>query len=140
MMDKRKLTKLIVQTVAAAFGLFGLAWIGMALSFAVTSIRDSDRFGLLFMTPMFIILGGIILAVAWQNLRRFGPKSIKNVTFLIVFSLYCELIGLVEPYLLELKMTSLEFAILLILLILSYSLYSVISRKLIQITQAENIQ
>lgn len=64
MMDKRKLTKLIVQAVVIAFGFFGLVWLYLGVYSAITSIRDSDRFGLLYMTPMCILLGSIVLAVA----------------------------------------------------------------------------
>ena len=83
-MNKIKNTKLIVQGVAVAIGLIGILWIGMGLFFARQGIRESESFSIFFMTPMFIVLSGIVVAVAWQNLRCFSPNSIRNLTFLMI--------------------------------------------------------
>jgi hypothetical protein len=142
-MDKSRLTKLIVQTVAIAFGLIGLVWIYLGVEFAITGIRQSDRFALLCMTPMFFTLGGIVLAVAWQNLRRFGPNSIKNVTFLVVYSLYVILTPfdeLSEETTWTRQTEFSQFVRFSIPLLLMFFVYSVVSRKLIQTTKAEDIQ
>lgn len=142
-MDKRKLTKLIIQGVAIIFGLIGLVEIYMGVEFAITDIRDSDRFALSIMAPMLFLMGGLLLAVTWQNLRHFGPNSIRNVTFLIVYFLYSVFLAVVMPYL---ETTSkrqtdlLQFAAFFIPVLLGLFLYSVVSKKLIQITKIENSQ
>ena len=142
-MDKRKLTKLIVQGVAVVYGLLGLLWIITGLYSAVIGILNSDRFGLFFMAPMGILLGGIVLAVAWQNLRRFGPNSIKNVTFLVVYTLFLILAPfdeLSEEATWTRETEFLHILRFLIPLLLMLFLYSIISRKLIQMTIAKDIQ
>jgi hypothetical protein len=139
-MDKRKLTKLILQGAAIIFGLIGLVEIYMGVEFAITGIRDSDLFELFIMAPMFFLMGGLLLAVAWQNLRHFGPNSIRNVTFLLVFALYLFVpdIKLYQEATARLKTDLLQFAAFLIPVLLGFVLYSVVSKKLIQITKIEN--
>jgi peptidoglycan/LPS O-acetylase OafA/YrhL len=96
-MNKRNLIKLIVQIVATAYGLLGVLWVGMALTFAIKGTMESDPFALFFMTPLFFVFGGIVVAVAWQNLRRFGPNAIKNLTFLVIYTLYSVLTPFPKP-------------------------------------------
>ena len=141
-MRKDVITKRVIQAIAVCFGFIGLVWIYLSIHVAVTGVRDRDMFKLC-MTLMLLIFGGIVVAVAYQNHRRFGPNSIKNVTFLVVFTLYCILKTLVRPYqeaILELEIVLLDLATFLIPLFLAYLLYSVVSRKLIQITETKNIQ
>jgi len=143
-MNKRIVTKLIVRSVAVAFGLIGLLFIGMGLDCAVTGIREYDRFAVFFGTPIFILLGGILLAIAWQNLRHFGPEAIQNVTALVIICAWSDVSALLEP--LQETTSDLgtgshyEFAKVFIPMLLAYLFYRALSRKLIEITKPENTQ
>lgn len=142
-MNKRAVTKLIVQAVAVAFGVLGLIWIFIGFHSALLGIRDSDRFRMFFMAPGFLLLGGICVAVAWQSIRRFGPNPIKSVTALVAFSIYVGLTTLVEPFeeaAQDLKMELFPSATFLIPMLLAYLFYRVVSRKLIQLTETESSQ
>ncbi len=140
-MNKRRLAKLIVQTVAAAFGLLGLLWMYMGLHFTVVGIRDSDRFSMFFMTPMFILMGGIVLAVAWQTLRHFGPEAIQNMSALIAFFAYTGISKLLEPFQKASKKEIQRFLTeFFIPVLLAYLLYRTLSRKLTEITKAQDTQ
>lgn len=134
-MKKRTITKLIVQGVAGAFGVLGLMWIFFGFLFAVTSIRQSDRFSMFYMASDLLLFGGICFAIAWQNLRHFGRKSIQYVAGLVAFSVYVGLITLMEPF-----MELYPSATSLIPLLLAYLLYRVLSRKLIQLTETQSSQ
>jgi len=142
-MRKCTITKLIVQAVAVAFGLLGLMWIFGGFYIAVVGIRELDRFSVFFMIPMSFLLGGIVLAVAWQNLRHFGRESIQNVTALVALLVYTGLMTLVEPFqdaTRDLKKELLYSATFLIPVLLAYLFYRVLSRKLIQLTETESSQ
>jgi cation transport ATPase len=139
-MNKSKATRLIIQGVGACFGILGLIWVCMGICFAVAGIRDSDLFGMFFMTPMFLILGGIVLAVAWQAVRHFGPNAIKNVVALVAFSAYCVMSLFPEPpqeVTRDLKGKLYLYAAVFVPMLLAFLLYRVLSRKLIEMTGAD---
>ncbi len=137
-MKRNKITKFVVQAVALCFGLLGLIWIYLGIYAGVTGIRDSDRFVMFFMTPMFLIFGGIVTAVAWQALRHFGPTAIKNVVALVVLSGYTA----VSTFLDRFEEAAREkgdlyfSALFFIPLLLAFVLYRALSRKLIELTEA----
>ena len=141
-MNKIKNTKLIVQGVAVALGLLGILWIDMGLFFARQGIRESESFSIFFMTPMFIVLGGIVVAVAWQNLRCLSPNSIRNLTFLFVLFLYSygsdAISKLLEESTSETPSELVTLASFLVPVIIAFILYSIISKKLIQIINTNN--
>ena len=142
-MKKKTIAGLAVQVVAALFGVVGVTWVGLGLHFAVSGIRESDLFQMCYMTPMFLLLGGIVIAVAWQALRHFGPKAIQGVVGLIAFSVYTSISMLLRPFqdaTWDLKMRLHHSATFLIPMLLAYLLYRVVSRKLIELTEAEGMQ
>lgn len=141
-MNKRTITKRVVQAVAVAFGLLGLVWVSSGFLVTIAAIKESDR-SVLFQTPLLFLFGGIGVAIAWQNLRRFGPNAIKNVTCLVALVLWGILASFDRPLESEtagIKTDLIEMAIFWIPLLLAFFLYRVVSNKLIQITQADNIQ
>jgi len=142
-MKKNTIAKLAVQAVGACFGILGLMWGYLGCHFAFTGIRDSDLFQMLYMTPMFFVFGGIVITVAWQSLRHFGPKAIQNVVGLVAFTVYSSIFMLLRPFqdaTWDLKMRLHHAATFLIPMLLAYLLYRVASRKLIEITTTEGIQ
>jgi len=143
-MNRRVLTKLIVQSVAVAFGLLGLLWIGLVPYLVVTGIRDSDRLQTYLMALIFILMGGILLAVAWQAIRRFGRHAIQNVTALVVLLAYSIMSEFLDPFqetTSDLKTeTHYEFIKFFIPVVIAYLLWCALSRKLIEITKPENTQ
>lgn len=136
-MKRNTIAKFVVQAVALGFGLLGLTWVYIGIYFGVTGIRDSDRFVMFCMTPMFLILGGIVTAVAWQALRYFGPKAIKNVVGLVAFSAYTGMSTFLEPLqeaTRHLKGDLYLSATVFIPMLIAFLLYRVLSRKLIEMT------
>ena len=137
-MNRPIVIRRIIQAVALAFGVLGLLWVLLAFFFAFVGIRESDRFALVVMTPTLLVFGGIVLAIAWQNVRRFGPNAIRNVTALVILVLYA-----CVPEWLYLRESTrslgpfLDSALGLLPLILAYLLYRFFSRKLIQLTGVE---
>ena len=137
-MNKRNLTKVILKIVATAYLLLGVIWIGMALIFAIIDIKESDLFTL-FMTLLSFVLGGIVIAISWQTLRHFGPNAIKNLTFLVVISLYLVLTPLPKPSQeATWKTDILNLTQFLVPILLAFFLYSAISKKLIKIIYKDN--
>jgi hypothetical protein len=134
-MKKSTIVKLVVQAVGCGFGLLGLAWFYLGIEAGVTGIRDSDPF--FFMTPMFLLFGGVLIAVAWRTLRRFGPTAIKNVVGLVAFSAYIAVSTFLERFQEaarekgDLYLSALSF----IPLLFAFLLYRVLSRKLIEMTE-----
>jgi len=143
-MNKGTLTKLIVQCVAVIFGLIGLLWISLVPDLVVTGIRDSDRFQTFLMALMFIFMGGILLAVAWQAIRHFGPNAIRNVTALVVLLAYSIMSEFLDPFeetTSELKTeTHYEFIKFFIPVVIAYLFYRALSRKLIEIIKPKDTQ
>jgi len=142
-MNKQTVTKRIIQAVAIAVGLLGLMFIFMGLYAAVADLREPDHLFTLCMVAMFLVIGGIDVAIAWQNLRRFGATSIKNVTALVVLLVWGGLLRLLEPLeeaAMDLEMHLLHSAMYLVPLILAYLLYRFLSRKLIQLAEVESSQ
>ncbi len=132
--NKSKATRLIIQAVSAGFGIFGLTEVYLGIYFAVIGIRESDLFAMFFMTPMFLILGGIVAAIAWQALRRFGPTAIKNMVALVALSAYIAVSTFLDRFeeAARAKGDLYFSAMSLIPLLLAYVLYRVLSRKLIK--------
>jgi len=135
-MKSSAIAKFVVQAVALGFGLLGLIWVCMGLYAPVIGIRHSDLFAMFFMTPMFLILGGIVIAVAWQALRHFGPNAIKNVVGLVAYSAYTAVIAFLDGFQEAVREKgNLYFsAMCLTPVLLAYLLYRVLSRKLIEMT------
>jgi len=142
MMNRRTITKRLVQTVAVAFGVLGLMMVVLGFRSAVVGIKESDRFGLLCMTPVFLVFGGIEIAIAYQNLRHFGPNAIRNVTCLVTLTLYGTLAPLdpLEQLAIGGVMGAfVDVAIHSIPLLLAVFFYLVVSKKLIRITEVQSI-
>ena len=142
-MNKRSVAKLGVQFAAVCFGVLGATWVYLGCNFAFIGIRDADMFLMFYMTPMFILLGAIVLAVAWQALRHFGPGAIRYVVGLGAFLLYSQMVVWLRPFqdaTWKLQMRLHHAATFLIPLLTAYLLYRVLSRKLIEITSAPNVQ
>lgn len=142
-MNRCVVTKRIIQGVAATFGVLGLMCIFCGLDVAVTGFRQRDYLISLLVTSMIIVLGGFIVAIAWANLRHFGPRSIWRVTELVVVATYFCL----SPWLLQLTewlehakamVALLLVAVLLLSLHLMHWLHRTLSRKLIQLAGLEN--
>jgi hypothetical protein len=141
-MNRRTITKRIVQAVAVAFGLLGLLWVFGGLLFTVPAIMESDR-SVLFDIPLLLVVGGILLAIAWQNLRRFGPNAIKNVTCLVALTLWGILTSFdrsLESATADSRTALVRMAFFHIPLLVAIIFYVVVSKKLIRITETENIQ
>jgi len=142
-MDRCVVTKRIIQGVAATFGVLGLMCVFYGLGVAVTGFRERDYLISLLVTSMIVVLGGFIVAIAWANLRHFGPRSIWRVTELVVVAMYfC-----FSPWLLQLieclehakpMVGLLLVAVLLLSLHLMHWLPRALSRKLIQLAGLEN--
>ncbi len=115
----------------------------MGIYFGIIGIRDSNSFSVFFMLPVFVISGGIVVLIAWQNLRHFGPTSIRAIVGLLAFAAHSSIFTLLRPFsdtAWELKMEALHFATFVVPILLAYLLYRVVSRKLIELTETQNIQ
>ncbi len=141
-MNRSVVTKRIIQGVAVAFGVLGLIWVSLGLSFAVMGIRRPDAFTGLFMAPMFFALGALVVAIAWQSLRHFGPRSIRHMVALVVVAIY----GWLSPWVSQLMewldqatgshnpmINLLLLPVNLLPLVLMYWSYRALSCKLIQL-------
>ena len=143
-MTRSTVTKLAVQAIAAALGTLGLLWLFMGVWFAFVGIRDRDLFTMLGMTPIFLALGTIVTWAAHQNLRHFGPASIRSITAIASLLLLSSANSLLRPFqdstwdlqktTGEPQMWLLHFASITIPLLGAYLFYSALSRKLIEIT------
>ena len=142
-MRKDIITKRVIQAIAVCFGLLGLSGIYLCVHCAVTFVWDREMFEMLHIIAMMLLIEVVTVAIAYQNLRHFGPNSIRSMTGLVTFYLYSILIAHVGPYLQltrEPMMGLLYVAGFLILILPAYIFYSVVSRKLIRMTKTKNIQ
>jgi hypothetical protein len=140
-MTRGALTKRVIQAVAAAFGVLGVMWILLGFDAGAASVGEADRFSLFYTILPAILFGGIAVAIAWLNLRHFGPRSIRHITALVVVSVYLCSMPLVEPLAeaaTDARMDLFFLAVDLLLLVLMYWLYRAVSRKLIQLTDMGN--
>jgi hypothetical protein len=144
---KDVITKFVIQAIAVFLGIFSLVGIYLCVHLAVTFVWERDEFPMSFIIPMLILMlliEVVTVAIAYQNIRHFGPNSIKNMTGLAAFYLYCILISHVGPYLTATRESMMQgllsLAAFLILILLAYFFYLVVSRKLIQLTETKNIQ
>ena len=133
-MKKNRIAKLVVQTIAIAFGILGLLWVFIGLCFVVDVIRNPDQTPIYFMI-ISLPLGGILIAIAWQATRNFGTKAIRNVVGLIVFAIYTYLL-VPKPS----QNLTWGFYRFLIPIFLAFLLYKLLSKILIKITRADDIQ
>jgi hypothetical protein len=139
-MKSKTIVKRVIQAVAVGFGLLGAIWICMGVYFPVVGIRASDLFALFFMTPMFLILGGIVVAIAWQALRHFGPNAIRNVVGLVAYAAYTGAIAWLHPYLEASRRPKENLwaaAMVFGSMLLVYLLYRTLSRRLIEMTRPD---
>ena len=145
-MRKDVITKRVIQAIAVCFGLHGLSGIYLCVHFVVTDGLGRDFFSILFIMSFIsinLLFVVVFVAIAYQNLRHFGPNSIKSMTGLATIILHSILIVQVGPYIgatQEPMRTLLYVAVFSIISLLAYFFYSVVSRKLIQITETKNIQ
>lgn len=136
-MKRDVVAKRVIQVVACGFGLLGLFAVYMSVSFALIALRDLDRHESLITGPLFLVLGAIMIAVACQSLRRFGPDAIRNVVGLVMFFAWSQLAWFPEssqhseP---RWRSDLAETALVLGSLCLAFLLYRILSRKLIQMT------
>lgn len=143
-MSRDVVAKRIIQGVAVAFGVLGLIWVFLGLGFAVMGIRQSDRLLQFYMTPAFLALGGITVAIARQSLRHFGPRVIRHMVALVVVVI-C---GWLSPWWSQLMdwleqatgshnpmINLLTMVVNLLPLVLMYWSYRALNRKLIQLAR-----
>jgi hypothetical protein len=137
-MKRDIVAKRVIQAVACGFGLLGLFAVYMSVSFALIALRDLDRHESLITGPLFLVLGGIMIAVAWQTLRRFEPDAIRNVVGLVMFFAWSQLAWFPESSQHSepcWRSDLAETALVLGSLCLAFLLYRILSRKLIQVTE-----
>ncbi|MDI6447717.1 hypothetical protein [Anaerobaca lacustris] len=142
-MNRGIVTKRIIQGVAVAFGVLGLMWMFMGLGFAVTGFREPDYLMTLLGISMAVVLGGVLVAIAWANLRHFGSRSIRHVAALVVATIYLcfssWLFQLMEWLERAKPMVGLLLvAMLWLSLYLMHRLYRALSCKLIQLAGLAN--
>lgn len=137
-MKRDIVAKRVIQVVACGFGLLGLFCVCLAAAFLVTGIWKAEWSLLFLSTPLFLALGGIEIAIAWQALRRFGPTAIRNVVGLFMYFAWSQLAWFPESsHHSEPRWQSdlLEAALVLGPLCLAFLLYRILSRKLVQMTR-----
>jgi len=132
----------VIKIIAGIFGLLGLAWMGMGVHFGVLGIRDRDMFQLAVMTPAFALMGGVVVAIGYQALWRFGPNAIRNVTALVCLALL-GLVPTIEPTEKpadRMMRDLMDVAIHILPLILALLLYRLVSKKLIRLAGLEKTE
>ncbi len=142
-MTRAILTKRIIQAVAAAFGLLGALFVYIGAYAGIPTVLKSDYAALLYMVLPFTAFGVIVLAIAWLNLRHFGPRSIRHLTALVLVLIYLWSLGWFHVLIERLEQTAtnpmiglLVAALDVLSLLVLYWSYCALSRKLIQLTGA----
>ena len=144
-MNKRKATRATLQTVALAFGLIGLYYVYLGLDSTVRGPwkpESATGFSVgyivfLGMNSIFILGGGILVAIAWQNVRHFGPRSTRNLSGLLAFTSWVCMAILLRPVqdaAQERRMGFLHLVIFLGPQLLAFLLHRVLSEKLVALT------
>jgi hypothetical protein len=134
--NRAEVTRLAAQAVALPFGLFGLFWVYIGLESVLRGILERDL-GLLSMAAMFLAIGGILVAIAWQNVRHFGARSIRDLTGLLAFAVYICISSLLSPLWGVPTDPGPQFRLLVAVLLPVFSalfFYRVLSRELIAMT------
>ncbi len=135
-MTRDKIAKRVVQAIALVFGLCGLMCVYLGTRVAVDGVQDSDRLRTFAMLLMFLGLGGIDIAIAWQALWRFGPNAIRNVVALAIFGMFPVIDTLLSPILDAPEDSRMKPLLVLAVLLFAFVLYRVLSGRLIELTGA----
>ena len=77
----------IVQIASVAVGALGIIWIYFGLKFLVGAMTERDSIGFS-ITLMFLVFGGVLVAVAWQVVFRYSPSAITSIAVLFGFAVY----------------------------------------------------
>jgi len=136
-MKRDIVAKRAIQTVACGFGLLGLYCACYGFYSGVVGLRDFYRFEAILGAAVCLVLGGVLIAVAWKALSRFGPDVIQSVVALVTLSAWSLLPSIPEPSRpAEPRWLGglLEMALVLGPLYLAILLYRILCRKLIQMT------
>ena len=86
-MEKSILAKKIVQGVALCYGMVGLLFLGGGAYFAFYIDKNQDVVSKIIIISAFALPGCIIIFSTFQNIFRFGEKSIKSISAVITLSL-----------------------------------------------------
>jgi hypothetical protein len=136
-MKRAIVAKRAIQVVACGFGLLGLVCAYDGLCSAAGGFRDPSQCETFFTAAVSLIIGGVLIGVAWKALWRFGPNVIQSVVSLVLLVAWSLLAWVPEPSRdNEPRWPGqlLEMALVLGPLYLAFLLYRILSRKLIQIT------
>jgi len=77
----------IVQILCGLLGILGLIWIYCGVRFIADGIADHEFRGIIF-SPIFFILGGITVAVAYQSIFKYSERAINNISKVAGFLIF----------------------------------------------------
>jgi len=136
-MKRDIVAKRAIQVVACGFGLLGLYCVCYGFYSAVIGLRDFYRFEAILGAAVCLVLGGVLIAVAWKALSRFGPDVIQSAVALVMLLALSLLPWFPNPSQNDEprgRGELLEVAMVLGPLCLALLLYRILCRKLIQMT------
>ena len=138
-MDRAIVARKIVQGVAVCYGILGIALVLAGIAFSAVGIREREWVMMGFvLVPM---LGPAVLMIlaAYQNLRRFGKKSIKSFSTVVALTFWFLVFQWLEPYLKSDAKSTLKLPYPLIVsiipLVVAFVVYWVLSKILIRMTK-----
>lgn len=139
-MNRAVVAKSVLQGIAIVVGLVGSTWAYIGMHFVILQFEEPDSFVGFFMVPLFLIMGGILLYVAYQTVRRFSAQAIRNLFILLAYAVYSVLLRFLGPYeeaTRRLDMKLHHAATFLFPLLIAILFYKVMARALIKLTLAE---
>jgi len=140
-MEKGRIARLAVQGVALAFGLWGLYWVYMGLDTEIRGMRGGGLRGMLPIASVFLAIGATLAAIAWRNIRSFGPSSIRDLAGIVAFTAWICMSALLSPIQNVARDAGMDFDRSLISLapvLLSFVLYRVLGRALVRMAVLES--
>ena len=132
----------IVQGVAVCYGILSIALVLAGIGFIAFAIRDREWVMMGFV--LFSLLGpaGFMILAAYQNLRRFGEKSIKSISTVVALTFWLLVFRWLEPYLKPDAKSALKLYYPLIVsiipLMVAFVVYQALSKILIRITRRDS--
>lgn len=95
----RPICKIAVQTLSLIAGLFGALFIAFSVFTAYTSLMSKDYVTVVLVSPISLLLGGVLITLAWQVVSAYSIKSIKSFSAIAVLFLLGNTIEYIDPML-----------------------------------------
>jgi hypothetical protein len=137
-MDKSIVVKKVVQGIAVCYGVLGVGMIVAGILFIIPTAKE-NIWATLFIIPG-LMPGVLLLLAAYQNIKRFGVKSIRS--FSAILALTVSILGTtwLMPFIRSIPLSSERYDVISFILlpvVIGLIVYSIFYKQLIKLTESD---